>query len=279
LLYRAEIEDWLSDHCDWREEHVAHYTRIQTLDYLTASGVGGIASAWATPVQFLNDRSEMIHGLQVLRESFEAPPQSSLRALAMLDRMLETPGDLSTDVFQMSFSAATDELGQWRAYAANGMGCSVVTKASDVQGAADIAGWIVYAPKLQKAFAREVKGLIRGIKDTNELQRILTAAGCFMKHEGFAPEREYRLLRFLDGDTIGFRTVNERIVPYIDCLDNRRATLSIIRVIVGPGWQLNDLQPGLMARHHVVMALRRLLDNRRLANARIQPSQIPYDPR
>jgi hypothetical protein len=46
---------------------LAHYTRIGTLGYFLEKKEAAWTSAWATPVQFLNDRKELDLGLEILR--------------------------------------------------------------------------------------------------------------------------------------------------------------------------------------------------------------------
>src|SRR5438105_2818745 len=99
---------------------VAHYTRIGTLCHFIPSGSAGWASAWATPVQFLNDRMELALGLEVLHEVANRAPQSGRRVRDIIDYLQTAGGRLETDAFQMSFSGNPDELGQWRGYASNG---------------------------------------------------------------------------------------------------------------------------------------------------------------
>jgi len=63
MVNRALIEDLLPTAAI---TSVAHYTRIGTLGHFIPEGTSGWGSAWATPVQFLNDRMELSLGLDVL---------------------------------------------------------------------------------------------------------------------------------------------------------------------------------------------------------------------
>ncbi|HEV2473993.1 MAG TPA: hypothetical protein VGS41_15055 [Chthonomonadales bacterium] len=86
------------------ESDVAHYTRIGTLGQFLSrtSDPPGWTSAWATPVQFLNDRQELILGLNTLLEVGEMPPRSSGLVRGTLDRLLTTGGSPELDAYQMS---------------------------------------------------------------------------------------------------------------------------------------------------------------------------------
>ena len=260
---------------------VAHYTRIGTLSHFIPTQphteVVGWSSAWATPVQFLNDRQELTLGLRVLHATAVAMgcPTSFL---GKLDDLQGSYGSLATDAFQMSFSGDPDELGQWRGYASNGMGCAIVTDVAAVARVADVSGWVVYEPADQEAFAERVIGQLASVGDDDLLQRILIAAASFMKHEGFSPEMEYRLLKFPDESEVRFRESGDRLVPYVDYLAGK-SPLPVNRILIGPGWQLAGLGSDDLARHHVVQGIDRLLAARRLHATNIESSRIPYDPK
>ena len=184
----------------------------------------------------------------------------------------------------MSFSGNEDDLGQWRGYGANGMGCAVVTDAAAVRTAADIAGWVIYDPKRQGTFARKVLESLRGRTDTPHMEQALVAAACFIKDEGFRPEREFRLVCFAATRTVRFRGTGDRLVPFIDYLEAPPgrpvpAPLPLRRVVIGPGWQLGQLSSSVRERHHVMLGVRRLLEERRLTTVGVVHSAIPFDPR
>lgn len=256
---------------------VAHYTRHGTLPLLFSSS-SGWDSAWATPVQFLNDRRELTLGLQVLQKVANQAPKSSRLVRSLIDSLLTTHGRPETDAFQMSFSRDTDDLGQWRGYAANSMGCAVVTDALAVRSAGDVAGWVLYDRKAQRVFAGKVLEGLRRRQDTLDMEQALVAAACFMKDEGFRSEQEFRLVCFARPDEVQHRAVGDRLGPYIDYL-KRGTALPVSTVIVGPGWQLRQLEPPDLARNHVMLGIRRLLGDRGLHTVPVVPSAIPFDPR
>jgi hypothetical protein len=275
MIDRSIIEDFLAPTIS---TEVAHYTRIGTLCHMISPG--GWSSARATPVQFLNDRRELALGLDVLRNVAGKRPESSRQVRDLIERLITSHGSLATDAFQMSFSGQRDELGQWRAYAANGYGCSVVTDASAVRAIADIAGWVIYEPEKQASFAYKVLNRLRGERQEEVLMQLITAAASFMKDEGFKPEAEFRLLRFPPASEVEFRENGERLVPFVDFLKKAGATLPVKKIMIGPSWQLAELLPGERNRNHVVQGIQRLLTASGLGKtAEILPSAIPYDPR
>jgi hypothetical protein len=275
MLERALIEDALPPIAAVR---VAHYTRIGTLCHFIPHGAAGWASAWATPVQFLNDRKELLLGLEVLQDASDKPPRPGRKVSAAITYLRTTAGKLTTDAFQMSFSGNPDELGQWRGYAANGMGCSVITDAKLLKKVADVAGWVIYDAKEQGAFARKVLRKLRNETDNDKIEQTLVAAASFMKHEGFRPEMEFRILKFPAPDQVRFRETGDRLVPFVDFLEGK-PPLPINRVIIGPGWQLAGLKRAEWTKNHVVQGIQRLLTARGLHATAIESSEIPYDPK
>lgn len=106
----------------------------------------GWSSAWATPIQFLNDRLELVLGLNTIMRVLRArtPEQDIDKTVVLiLTSLLEDTGQTETDAFQMSFSGNVDDLGQWRGYGSNGLGCSVVTASDSVWEVSDVAGWVI----------------------------------------------------------------------------------------------------------------------------------------
>ena len=257
---------------------VAHYTRIGTLCHFIPHGTCGWGSAWATPVQFLNDRMDLLLGLEELLEAANQPPRAEGRVRYSIEQLRVAGGALETDAFQLSFSGDPDELGQWRGYAANGMGCAVITDAVAVKKVGDVAGWVIYDPRERDAFASKTLERLRKETDDRLIQQALVASASYMKHEGFSPEKEFRLLKFADPEDVKFRERDDRLVPYIDCLDGA-SPLPVDRILIGPGWQLSRLSDAEKTQHHVVQGIQRLLTARGLNSTDIGVSKIPYDPR
>ncbi|GMV87084.1 MAG: hypothetical protein AMXMBFR81_00150 [Chthonomonas sp.] len=258
---------------------MAHYTSIASLPKLIPSGAKGIESLWATPVQFLNDREELSHGLQVLDSVANMKPRSSEFVRGVIVELLKTQGSVESDAFQVSFSAEHDDLGQWRGYASDGMGCSVVCSLGDLDRIGDIRGFVIYGDKKQKAFAYKVLSKLRKNDARDEVKKALVAAASFMKHRGFESEQEYRILKFCSPGDVLFRESRGRLVPYCDIVDLAKASLVPTKVIIGPGWQLSRLSGDEFYRHHLTSGVSRLLELRNLPLVPIEPSSIPYDPR
>lgn len=220
---------------------------------------------------------ELRFGLEVLAESAKRL-NSGMDVVSVIADLLYL-GNFEDDAFQASFSAIHDDLGQWRGYADDGLGCSVVCPRSDLDSVGDVSGFVMYMPNDQHSFAESVLQSLHSVKTEAELRRVLVAASCFMKHPGFASEREYRIIAFPDSQLVDFRESRGRLVPYCDLLSPMNRCLNLVRVIVGPGWQLAGLPTNQYVKHHVVLSIRRLAELRGIANLPIEPSSIPYDPR
>lgn len=276
MFPRNIIEDNLPEITD---AQVAHYTRIGTLCHFLPHENAGWSSAWATPVQFLNDRMELALGLKTLYEAANGSLKSESKIISIVAELQTGWGQLETDAFQMSFSGNPDELGQWRGYASNGMGCSVVTDVKSLHEVADVAGWVLYDENEQKEFARKVLSNLLEVTDNGLIEQVLIAAACFMKHKGFQSEKEFRLIHFPDLTRVKFRESGERLVPYFDFLAESKNRLPISSIIIGPGWQLPDISSDKWKKNTVVLGIRRLLNARGLHAVDIVPSAIPYDPK
>ena len=264
-----------------RLKSVGHYTKIGTLPFLLREPGTALGKEWnsarATGVRFLNDRQEFVLGHK------EFVQAAKLRTVSPgiqteINNLVGMASGSGQDVYSISFSGACDELGQWRGYADGGFGCCVVTDTQDVHKAADVAGWTFYKPSDRRKFANEVIDLLAGLSDPVAIRKTLQAAASFMKHEGFQPEKEFRLLVFEEKRKIEFRESTQRVVPFTDVLSDNQLELPVKKVVVGPGWQISSLSPGAQLGHHVISGIQRLL----MARCRIWdvvPSKIPFDPR
>jgi len=257
---------------------VAHYTKISNLIHFLPPGSKSWSSLYSSPVQLLNDRQELSLGLQTLSQVANHNPRSSAAVRNVIANFMDQGNDADIDVYQTSFSGVPDDLGQWRGYGDNGMGCSVETNVSELHALADISGWVIYEPNKQRAFAFKVLQSLRSVRnDYDRISRTLLAAASFIKHVGFQSEHEYRIITFPSKSSKQFRQSGQRIVPYVDVLSGN--PIGITKILIGPGWQLANLSRNELARHHVVTGISRLLEASNLLIDIIEPSKIPYDPR
>lgn len=269
-------------------DKIAHYTQVKTI--LDIVGKGGITSLWATGLRYLNDRQEMNHGTKVLQK-VALTMQGIDSIVNTLDQLVDAP-----DVYQVSFSGAPDELGQWRGYGKDGQGCSIIVEKTSVASAASVSGWVIYEESAQEAFAKaiisEVSKLNLPLGD-DLLSTYMVVAASFMKHPGFRPEREYRLL-LLPGknEQYKMRSSGDRLAPYVDVFKPENedgqfdasvrlipAPIILKEILVGPSWQLSEIEKEDFDRHHVPLGIARQLARHKIDNVDVNPSRIPYDPR
>ena len=244
---------------------VAHYTAMGTVPKVVRTG--GWRSVWSTSVRFLNDREEFVLGARAFSSqaaSMRLRPETEA-ALAKLDPMDASVG---IDVYATSFSAEPDDLGQWRGYADDGFGVSLVTTAASLDvlcasGEGEIAAPVLYEPSEHTRFAGELlTGLDASSLDVQERFLTLQVAATFLKDAGFRSEREFRYVRIVDTNApeIRMRESRKRLIPYLDSLDSGGQVLDLRRVIVGPGWQLRTLSDDVRKTHPVILGLKRHFD-------------------
>lgn len=104
---------------------IYHYTDAYGLEGILRTG-----HVWATHWMFMNDRSELRHGRDVVRqvatqlaadrEATEAQRELATDFLEIFDK--PSVNRALRDTFVASFSTKPDDLGQWRAYGARGAG-------------------------------------------------------------------------------------------------------------------------------------------------------------
>ena len=139
--------------------------------YTTAEGLLGMLQSrqlWATNVRFMNDTSEMAHGIELVRETFttiepEVVRRSSIRKLAFesartaIDAMV-TDAEKFTKHFAVSFCSDGNLLSQWRGYGQLGGGFAVGFASQDVgRYAAEILSSYQGNPKDLAVFLRKVE--------------------------------------------------------------------------------------------------------------------------
>ena len=248
---------------------------------------GAWRSLWSTSVRFMNDREEYAIGARAILDVAKTRGAFRPEIDAALKKRDPTIVASGVDVYATSFSARQDELGQWRGYWDDGKGVSLVTS---VQGLHDlcqddkVAGWVLYGEAHHRTFSQSLlDALNAGTLGVEEVFATLQFAATFLKHEGSESEEEFRFARVARPDSrFKIRASQRRLVPYLDPLDAPdeadKRSLSLARVILGPGWQLSSLEERYRAGHHVTLGVRRLLDLEGFGPLEVRSSAILYDP-
>jgi hypothetical protein len=133
------LERAVQDYVDWAAKYLTALEKRTVVDtplyhYTDANGLKGIIEndeIWFTDYRYLNDPSELRHGVLLAHEAINAalvkakPANADFLCKMMIDML--TPENFSDHLqFLIAcFSRDRDELGQWRAYADNGRGFAI----------------------------------------------------------------------------------------------------------------------------------------------------------
>ncbi len=229
---------------------LAHYTDLDGL-----IGIVKSRELWASNASFLNDRRELVHGIEASVVAVEKLASKAYQAwrgvLENVVRDLEQ-GKMP-DTYVVCFSRMEDSLSQWRAYAGNEQGVAVVFDVKrlcaflfphEARLMRVIYGTLTAGRKMRDELKREIDLIdeldeLTGQATTNDRKRAAFSALSWLiprfKHFGFADEREWRFVVQVDGNStdVEFRRKSAHLLPYIKLGSSER--LPIKRVVVGPG--------------------------------------------
>lgn len=221
--------------------------------YTDASAVQSILlnqKLWLTDLRFMNDSSELLHGLEVLKAGLKTQPYGVFydfkHAAAALDyvsstlKAYEDAAQIEDPVFAMSFSKADDLLSQWRGYGSYSIcicgeslineGLRILPCTYDARSKKDRAeGELSDAGSRISQEMASNNGCI-GIDSIDRANALIEVAATF-KDAGFQEEREVRLIAHPGERDIRYRQRNGILIPYIEISIPREA---ILGVRVGP---------------------------------------------
>jgi hypothetical protein len=146
-----------------------HYTSIRGFEGIVKS-----KSMFATDLRFLNDREEFVHAREIADKVVGNSPE--LGANGFKDRdYLRKAVELSFDsgplarieVFVASFTAAEDQLGQWRGYSHESSGVSLAFDLKSFRPPPDIGTLALFAPCVYEPSDKEelVRDALHHFKD------------------------------------------------------------------------------------------------------------------
>lgn len=235
--------------------------------YTNADGLIGIVNSkqlWATKIQYLDDKSELIHAFSVTESIIHRIKRETNND--HIKKLLERiPADFErvehVNVFVFSFSYVPDLLSQWRAYCpdggyALGFDPRVLEKLAAGQGFKFVK--CVYNEKEQKSIvehilkdylssfqeklktAKNEEEKDRLIKDSSlQAVEILTSVSPKFKHPSFMEEQEFRLVSELKASTekaINCRNKQNLVIPYYEfALENDEIQFKVEQIVIGPG--------------------------------------------
>ncbi|PYT04791.1 MAG: hypothetical protein DMF60_14150 [Acidobacteria bacterium] len=263
--------------------------------YTTQAGLLGIINAreiWATHTQYLNDRREFLHAVDLVRNEIqrlaqETPNHSDQPAREqMLQRMQEalsrSPENMNVCV--CSFSEDSDSLSQWRAYGRSS-GFAVGFSGEVLKASTQRLEWYlapcIYDPSEQRAL---VRALVENVLEENLSGETLDDSN---------PEDE-NIFRQMGGNLVAdlncyapmlkdqscpifckrldYREGKSLIVPYYKlplCEDNQR--LHLHEIVVGP---TRDAERSKSSVTSLIVSRKVVMQG--IGGVNIRISQVPY---
>ncbi|CAE6837162.1 DUF2971 domain-containing protein [Paraburkholderia aspalathi] len=235
-------------------DYLTHYTTIQ--------GFMGIVESkgfWASNASFLNDRKELVHGLEGAERAISKLKGRLDPALFQhLPRVIQEIKEGSLPATYVTcFCARDDLLSQWRGYGGSEQGVSIqfpreILKRRMAKQNAKLIK-VIYShlsteKKVRDALAEEMRDLLEWEKVLGTQSDDERKAGVFdivskllprFKHLGFQDEREWRFVvqSAVNADDLLFRPKGAFIAPYI-VLDLGKAKLPMRSVTIGPGREM-----------------------------------------
>jgi hypothetical protein len=138
-------------------EKLWHYTSIQGFHGIVTS-----RTVWATDLRFLNDREEFVHAQLIAKKMLGRIPERNADGYPIRELLakavalaFESGPLLRLQVFVASFSAAEDDLGQWRGYSLGSSGVSVGFNLRTFRPPAHIDTMVLFAPCVYKTVEKE----------------------------------------------------------------------------------------------------------------------------
>lgn len=235
--------------------------------YTSTSGLLGILSSgsiWATHIAYLNDLTEFIHGMSVVRDvlkdrltgaSIEDKPyyEAVLKHLDLIDKLVVP------STYVSSFCEAEDELSLWRGYCPHNAGYAFGFDWGKDTDELSIITRCVYDDELKRGIVEEQLDLHSRSDATEVRQRYANSkvpktlsdaewraieftemfyilAPSF-KHSSFKQEREWRLVVMQPLDfkqPEKFRSSDMMLIPYIEHSLLSRGVLQVEKIVVGP---------------------------------------------
>lgn len=249
-------------------ETLYHYTSVDSLMGMVESN-----RLWMSKGTFLNDSSELVYILDVVRSVSrtigEEQAGSRLWQLCRqeldqaMDQFIQKINESNFDVYFFSLAYTQDSLALWYNYA-NGDGYNIGFSAKQLlknigNPAATphmLSGFVAYDRKRQEEFLIHLlKKTFRQIEGTaiEEVERVLpeyffeVIATCaiFFKEPAFKSEEEYRLACFprKGEEEVQFRARNGVIIPYIAM--EYQGKLPISHVTIGPKNNIDIAKSGI----------------------------------
>ncbi len=190
-----------------------HYTSIRGFQAIVES-----KSVWATDLRFLNDREEFVHTRNIADKMVAATPELGAdgflnRAfLAMAVDLAFNSGPLAnSQVFVASFSAAEDQLGQWRGYSHGSVGVSLGFDLKTLRPSADSDTLVSFAPC---------------VYDSDEKEALVSRALHHFKEEvGGYRDKAFKAACEINSENLNSTDKEQVVKEYLDANPDKKAPI------------------------------------------------------
>jgi len=125
-------------------EKLWHYTSVDAFLKIVKN-----KSVFATDVRFMNDREEFVHARQLVDEVVKKRPEldeEGFPAREFLAKAVALSFGIKAEVFVACFTAAEDQLGQWRAYSHGSAGVSLAFDLRNIRPPIESGSAVCFAP-------------------------------------------------------------------------------------------------------------------------------------
>ncbi|MGY4892884.1 UNVERIFIED_CONTAM: DUF2971 domain-containing protein [Xanthomonas axonopodis] len=222
-----------------------HYTDAQAVQSILVN-----RKLWLTDLRFMNDSTELSHGVEILKGAMKHQPQGIFysgdyaeQAISCLSTSLSEYEEASwteDPVFAMSFSQKDDLLSQWRGYGSYAVAfdseslkesglklrdCIYDSKSKAGQALQQLTDAVA---SISQSMAKN-----NGCSDVDSIDKeigLIELAATF-KDQGFEEESEVRMIAHPHQHHIKYRPKNGVLIPYIEVEIPAEA---IVGVRVGP---------------------------------------------
>lgn len=195
----------------------------------------------------LNDPSELNYGLGALKKQLQQYPD----VWNLVGEFIKSPDDLA-HFFSLSFSTNHDDLNQWRAYGANGMGFAIGFNRQllekslcyrDKSGCASLSlnyeeDDLNKSQKIMAEYFIEMKEFSNKASDFAKLIGHAYQIAAAYKHKAYLHEKEYRFLKVVSKDSTEYAQIKTKVsrgelVKYIE-YDWSSSSSALETIIIGP---------------------------------------------
>ena len=252
--------------------------------YTTTEGAYGILSTgefWATKINYLNDRKELLHSVDLAQGILKSFQFDSIEHELIKQDLIPFLNTIEgTNICLVSFTKNGDLFSQWRGYSGNTTGCSIGFSSSDLKTFALKHGFFlrkcIYEDGKQKEilrnyFSNKIQSYSKyqGPTQISEITNGFMRLASLMKNPEFEQEEEWRLvsgpLNFTD-ERFRFRPSPATIIPYYALpIKSGEDYIRILHFIIGPN-HIERLSTG---------AVRMLLWSKNYTEAQVRISSIP----